>query len=1127
MRNSKQSRSLLSVGVATAIASLAAAGTAQVYAQDSAENAEMLEEVVVTGSRIQRDPNATASQPVTSVSSEDIAISGEFTITDVINDIPALFSSNTSENSLDGNQPADRADGTNTLNLRGLGEERTLVLVDGRRHVAGAAGTQAVDVGSIPIKLIERVEVLTGGASAVYGADAVTGVVNFILKDDYEGFEIDLQSGLSSERDARQSAISAIWGMNFDNGRGNVAMTVDYRTDEGLRAGERGPEGVLIGSGRDWVNPDLRFQQGDITGDTPNFQEFFNFQNTGLTDFGLQIPTEEQFIADYTAQFGMAPSISAAEQALFSQAANAPQRAVELGRTFPFTSGYGYIIPGNPFTFAGFDPDVPIDLDGNGRNDCQDSFTGYNSVFGAASFGVVGGCWNVDSNGNYAPVQDGRVAGNFQGFGGDSFNTIQQNQSYIITPEDKVTVNLIGHYDLNERMTVFGELKYGWQENENVEAPTSFWDLLFGAPDNPFLPAFIQPVADEVGGVAITLDPIGLGPSTRVTERETFRIVGGLEGTFENGWSYEISANYGKFEQSIERSNEVIVDRFLAAIDAVTDPATGQATCRSSVDPTTPVVATPFDIPAFDPGYYSFTPGDGQCVPLNIWAGETGITDEAVDFVTRATSEDAELEQTVISAYVAGDTSDFFELPAGAISFAVGAEYRKEESATSFDSYARGIIPAGAPFPEGTQLNTVSGNEQLLFQPVLGNTNEVGDYDATDVFIEVEVPLLSGAPMAESLVVDAAVRASDYSTIGEAFTWKAGISWAPVDDIRFRATVSEAVRAPNINELFAPTTGATYRPADPCDAAQINAIAADDPSLAAATQANCVADFASIGLNPIDANGNYAFTDPLSAAFPGTQGGNANLQEETAETYTIGLVFQPTFIDGLTVSVDYWNIEITDAIEEVTDQNIVDACYQVASLNEAFCSQFRRNSNSGSPQFGGFNFLQVTPINFAALESDGFDFQASYDFGIGEHGFNIGLSGTYVNDLNRFSDPLDSSVIDVELGEVNRPELAGNIFLNWYFKDLAVQWQTQYQDEQLLSFVEIDTAETLYGSSVMQDEYWQHDIAATFNIKETLSVYGGIRNLTDEKPFITNFGYPASPRGRYLYLGVNMVFGGF
>ncbi|MFK7829486.1 MAG: TonB-dependent receptor [Congregibacter sp.] len=1129
MRKYFQNRkTVMSCSVAAAVASLAAVGSATVQAQDVLDSSDpLLEEVVVTGSRIQRDPNAVASQPVTSVSAEDIKLSGEFSISDVINDVPALFSSTTSENSIDGNQGAEVADGTNTLNLRGLGTERTLVLVDGRRHVAGAAGTQAVDVSSIPIKLIERVEVLTGGASAVYGADAVTGVVNFVLKDDYEGFEVDVMTGMSSESDAEQSTISAIWGRNFSNGRGNIAITGDYRKDEGLRAGDRGVNGPLIGSGRDWVNPDLRFQQGEIGSGTPNFAEYFNFQNTGLTDFGLPIPTQDAFIADYTAQFGSAPNLTDAELALINRAGTAPQRAVELGRTFPFTSGYGYIIPGNPFTFDGFDPETPIDLDNNGRADCLDSFTGYNSVFGAESFGVIGGCWNVGADGSYAPVQDGRVAGNFQGFGGDSFNTIQRADSYIITPEERITLNLVSHFDINDRMTAFGEFKYSAQENENDERSTSFWDLLFGAPDNPFLPEFIQPLAQELGGVAITVDPIGIRPGTRITERETYRGVFGIEGTFKNGWTYELSGNYGRFEQRIERSSEVIVDRFFAAIDAVSDPASGQATCRSSVDPNAPPGTTPFDIPAWDPGYYSFTPGDGSCVPLNIWAGDTGITQDALDWVTRATTEEVTIEQTVFSGYVAGDTEDWFSLPAGPIAFAAGAEWRREESSQTFDSFALGVLPAGSPAGEGTNIGDISSNAQLLFQPSLANRNEVGAFEATDVFMEVSLPLLEGVPFAESLVFDAAIRASDYTTIGSAITWKTGLSWTPIEDVRFRSTFSEAVRAPNINELFAPQTGSTSRPPDPCDSAQINALAAGGQGqLAQQTQANCVADFAAIGLTPFDADGNYSFSDPLSAAFPAQQGGNPDLQEETAQSYTVGVVIQPRFLDGLTVSVDYWNIEIEDAISEVSDIDIVNACYQGSSLNPQFCDLVTRNSNSGSAQFGGFNFLQRTIVNFAALETDGVDFSVGYDFDIGEHGFGVQVAGTYVFDLNRFTDPQDSSIVDVELGEVNRPELAGNIFLNYSWRDLTVQWQTQYQDEQLLAFVEIDTFESLYGDSVMQDEFWQHDIAVSYAFKEQLSVYGGVRNVTDENPFITNFAYPASPRGRYFYLGLSMGFNG-
>lgn len=225
----------------------------------------MLEEIVVTGSRIARDANLSGALPVQTVGSERIQMSGEFSLADVINDVPALLSSVTSENSIDAAAGFD--DGANVLNLRGLGVDRTLVLVDGRRHVGGLQGSSAVDVGSIPMKLVERVEVLSGGASAIYGADAVTGVVNFIMKDNFEGFGIDVSYGISSEGDGQQTAITATWGTNFADDRGNIAISVDYRVDEGLTMADRPNQS--FGTGGDWVNPALRFQQGDIGGGTP------------------------------------------------------------------------------------------------------------------------------------------------------------------------------------------------------------------------------------------------------------------------------------------------------------------------------------------------------------------------------------------------------------------------------------------------------------------------------------------------------------------------------------------------------------------------------------------------------------------------------------------------------------------------------------------------------------------------------------------------------------------------------------------------------------------------------------------------------------------------------------------
>lgn len=1084
-----------------------------------AEEEAVLEEIVVTGSRLKRDANLTGALPVQTVDADAIRLSGAFSITDVINDVPALLSSVSSEQSIDAG--AAFTDGANVLNLRGLGTDRTLVLVNGRRHVGGVQGSSAVDIGSIPLKLIDRVEVLTGGASAVYGADAVTGVVNFLLKDDFEGFEIDANYALSEEGDGQQASISAIWGNNFDDGKGNITIALDYRSDEGLQVSDRnGAE--FIGSARDWVNPALRFQQGDINGETPNFSQYYNFFNTGLTNFGLNIPTEADFITDYTAEFGMAPTLTAAEMALFNRAANAPQRAVLPGRTFPFTSGFGYIIPGNPFTFDGFDPETPIDLDGNGNPDCLDSFTGYNSVFGAASFGVVGGCWNVTEDGRYLPVQDGLVAGNFQGFGGDSFNTIQNRRGDVVLPDDKISVNLLGHYDISDTATVFGELKYVNSETDTDARPNSFWDLLFGAPDNPFLPAFIQPIADATGGVATTIDPL-LFPSVRTTERDTIRAVIGIEGEFDNGWSYEVSANYGRYEESIDNSHATIVDRFFAAIDATTDPATGQPACRVEVDGTAPALTTPFDIPAWDPGYYSFTPGAGQCVPLNIWAGQPGVTQEAINFVTTPTQTDVELDQLVLSAFINGDSEAWFELPGGPVAFAAGLEYREETADASFDNFQRGIIPANSVLAAGTALNSVSDNNSLLFQPSLATVNESGEYDVTDFFIEASLPLLADVAGAEELTLEVAARFSDYSTIGEATTWKTNVIWAPVEDIAFRASISEAVRAPNITELFGPRTGTTFRPADPCDVAQISAIRADDPALADNFQNNCIADFQAIGIDPFDGNGDYAFADPLSAAFPGVEGGNPDLTEETADTLTFGFVFEPTFLEGFTMTVDYWSIEVEDAIAAVTAQNIVDGCYRGASLNNSFCSLFTRNSDPTSAQAGGFNSLTSTDINFAKLETSGYDFSVSYNFNVDEHNFTVGAQGTKVNELDFFTNPADLSEVDEELKEVGRPEWAGTVTATWDWQNWTVGWTSQFLGEQLVSFVEIDTAETLYGDAVFMDDTWIHNIFAEFRWDENFSVYGGINNLNEEDPFATDRAWPASPRGRMFFLGVTYV----
>ena len=1083
----------------------------QAFAQE-----DVIEEVIVTGSRIARDPNLTGALPVQSLTAEDIQSSGEFSLADVVNDVPALLVSLTQEQSVDRGSA-----GGNRLNLRGLGQTRTLVLVDGRRHVGGAQGSSSVDIGSIPQALVERVEVLTGGASAVYGADAVTGVVNFILRDDFEGLEIDAGFRTSEYMDAQQASFSLVYGENFANGRGNITFSADVRQDAGLKVHERA-DGLDAGSaGNGWAHPDLRFQKGDIGSNTPNFATFYDYGTTGLYHYGLNVPTSSaDFISDYTDEFGVAPNLTAAETALINRASNSPARSAQARSNFTITSGWGYIIPGNGFNFSGFDVETPVDLDGNGTPDCLDSFTGYNSAFSRAGFGIVGGCWSIQEDGSIRPVQDNIIASNFNGFGGDSYTATQEGLDDIVLPDEKIALNLLTHYDLTDTDTAFLELKYVTQGTDSENRPASFWDLLWGAPDNPFLPEFIRPVAEQNDGVGLTVDPLHFD-SGAVINRDTWRIVAGLEGEFDNGWTYEASFNYGRYDWEATQTGRVIIDRFFASLDAVTDPATGQPACRADVDPSAAARSTPFGIPPWDPGYFTFTPGAGTCVPLNLWAGNPGVTQEMEDWVTYTSMSELTLDQTVFSASVVGDSADWFELPGGPVGFAAGAEYREETSEAGFDSIQRGVIPSDSTFAAGSLVSDHSDNGSLGFDPSVIVGNETGAYDASDVFLEFSLPIMANTPGFEELTLDVAGRASNYSTIGNAESWKVNLVWAPIRDIALRGSVSQAVRAPNITELFGPEVGATARPADPCDIVNITSLREADATKAQNSINNCVQVFQSFGLDPFDSDGNYAWTDPLSARFSGVQSGNRDLSQETADTTTFGFVFSPSFFPGFILTMDYWDIVIDDAISSVGAQDIADGCYQGAMLNDSFCSLLGRNTDVNSPQAGGFNFIRFTNINFAKLETDGIDLSASYNFDIGAHNFNASVNGTKVNSLNNFTNPLDLNEIDPELGEIYRPEQAGSVFLTWSWGDLRVGWQSQYLGEMLFgaSRAEIETVDTLFGPAAYMGETWIHDLNARYTVNDEFTVYGGINNLTQASPFITENAFPTSPRGRMIFLG--------
>lgn len=1130
--------------LATAIAAASVTCALTMPAAAHADGAAPIEEVVVTGSRITRS-NATAAQPISTIGADELTKSGIPDLGEVMNKQPALLRSITGTNSIDfepNNSTETDNIGGGALDLRGLGFQRTLTLVNGRRHVSGIEGTSAVDVSTIPSALIERVEVLTGGNSAIYGADAVTGVVNFILKDDFEGMEIDFSPGVSRAGDAESTTGSFLFGRSFDDSRGNVVFAAQHTYQAGLQAGDRdflANDGLYDND----TNPALRFQNGDINAtDTPNFFQFYNFDNTGRFPVGARIPTADSFSNSFSGAFGSSPTLTATELALIERAASAPPQVFLPGRTFNITSPYGVVALGDfgiGATPLGSEPD----LDRNGTPDCLDSFTGYNSsLAGTSSFGAAGGCWYIDADGNPVPYRDGLVAGNFNQFGA-SQSFIAPNSPYAIPKEQSYSLNLNGNYDLTESVEVFVESKYVEQKIDFGGDAHNFTDLLYGAPDNPFLPAALAPFANNdgvdfvgPGGLYISRDSDDWGSNISTNERTTYRFVAGLRGDLEDlAMNWEFSGNYGRFERELKDREEFIADRFFAAIDVTTD-ASGAPVCRSDLDPTAYPRTTPFDIPSYVGGgvpssFFTFRPGDGQCKPANIWGGKGAVSQEALDFFTYQRTIEDEITQKVVNGFLSGESTPLFELPAGPIGYAVGFEWRDEESAQTFDSYDRGIIQVdgvtwdGIPFSAGDFVGDVSDAASLGSNPSVTLLSGSASYDVFDVFAEVSIPILAEQPFARELTLDAAWREADYSTFGSNSTYNVGLVWAPVDDVRFRGSHGEAVRVPNLFELYSPDQGAFFRPRDPCDESQLGLSA--DP---ANRQANCVAALQAINVpdeNIFAPDGSYVFVDPLSAGFPGVVGGNEDLDPETATTNTYGVVLQPSFAEwltGLTLSFDYWDIEIEDAISSVSAQNIVDSCYDSASIDNVFCGLLERNADPTSAQSGGFTYLRQVQLNFGAAEAEGWDATAGYAFDVADWGVNLNATLTRQMKLKLIqpSVPGQPDKIDDELEEMRRPEWSslGSIMLT--HGSFSFTWQTQYLSEQVLGYEdggEVETVDQNFGSAGWADEIFIHAVRFAFDYSNALTLYGGVDNVTDEDPFVTERAYPVNPRGRYFFGG--------
>lgn len=964
-------------------------------------------EVVVTGSRL-RLSEYTQPNPVVSLTEENLQESGITNLTDYLQDVPSLVSSIDLEAGADTTTPS--LVGINLLNLRNLGSVRTLTLVNGRRHVAANPGTTAVDTNSIPLALVDRVEILTGGASAVYGADGVSGVVNFILKQDFEGVDFRSQYGWADAGAGNDILVSGLVGGNFAQDRGNITFAVEYQESEDVKFDDRD----FTRTGQRvtfWSNPAERAAPGD----DPNIPDQVLLNDVRYIDTspGGSIYTN----------FNTAPTIS----------------------------GVSFLGDGSPFV-------------------------------------------------------DGVYLGGFSMQGGSGSLTDLFNDD-LLPGFERLSLNTTANYEVSPAFRLFGELKYNKTKSDFVAQPSYDYGLYIPL-DNPYIPA--AALADsltpgglglDIGGVLLARDNFDYGSLSYEVTRETWRGVVGVRGDLTDHLAYELSAVYGQTEQDVYAYNIRLNDRYFAATDVVR--VGGVDYCRSNLDPSAAPVGDFFAQFTFDPAYHgaTFTPGASSgCLPVNPF-GVGNNSAAAIDWFTTDAHQVSKIKQTVLNGFISGDTEPYFSLPAGPVGFVFGAEYRKEES-----DYRPSDIEELA--------------EELEYPiSTLGRgVRTVGEFDVTEAFTEISVPLLRDIEGAKELTLNAAYRFSDYSTSGTTDTWNVAGRWRINDTFMVRATRARAVRAPNINNLFAGNVQTFAALSDPCDID--NQVLGENPSV---RQANCAADLTALGVDPT------TFENTSSEAIGGFIRGNPDLQPETADTNTLGIVFTPYFIPGLYMSFDYYDVQIEDAIQSYSAQTIVNNCYDLERPNP-FCDLVERGTTGGNA--GRITSFFQVPGNIALYTTAGYDFTVRYRLDPANWGYQ-GDIGTL--DLSLIANKLqDLTFVEAEdatptnsVGAAGAPEHQVSFDATWRWRDLTVNYGWNWFEKTR----RFSRATLLSNPDIVEERYKyysarsSHELQVRYDFSEAVTVYGGVNNLTDQKPEPNAYDYPVSAMGRFFYVGMKARLG--
>jgi outer membrane receptor protein involved in Fe transport len=1030
------------------------------------------ENIIVTGSRIPQ-PNLTATSPVTVVNSQEVRLTGTTRAEDLINSLPQAFATQ-------GANIANGSTGTATLNLRGLGARRTLVLVNGRRLLPGDPSDSAADINAIPAFMIDRVDVLTGGASSVYGADAVAGVVNFIMDTNFEGVRLDTQYSLyqhnnsSSDQvlqeldrlnfgyptgnvaDGGSWDIGIAFGVGFDDGRGHITAYAGYRHTDPVLQGKRDYSACALTArtaAQVTATPSRLYQCGGSA--TSNPATIIAFEPTGdparpFTSTLFQIGPNRTLLPGFT-PFNFGPL-------------NHYQRPDER-----YTAGL----------FANYEISPAL------QPYVEFMFMDDRTVAQIAPSGNFGNTFSINCNNPLLSAQQ---------------------RAIICAPGNLVAPTVVRNPD--GTFSLASPPGNAAAPVATVGANTNDFGGNPAVPAGAFAPAtFIDPVTGlpyQRGFAQILRRNTEGGPRQDDLQHTEYRVVAGMRGDLDAVWSYDTYYQYGRTIFAQTYLNDFSISRIARAIDVIDNPNT------AAVDPTCRSV---------------LTGDDPNCVPWDIFNRSAAPSAASNAYLSTPGFTRGIVEQIVANASVTGNLGEYglqFPWASSGVGVALGVEYRKE----MLDFRSDIAFQTGDLSGQGAATLPVSG-----------------EYDVREVFAEARIPIIEESFIHE-LTLEVGYRYSDYGVADRSFstdTYKVAGFFAPIRDVRFRGGYNRAVRAPNIQELFAPQRVALDGNTDPCAGFTITA-----------ADTGCIAQ----GLRP----GQFIAPNPAEQ-YNGLIGGDANLTPEVADTLTAGVVIQPRWIPRFALTIDWFDIDIKNAINIIGADTIVGICTSTA--DPFFCSQVNRDQFGSLWRTSG-GFVRDLTRNIGGFKTRGVDIGASYSMDIGSLGnFGFNFQGTWldrlVTDTGITSPGVDRTFDCVGLyGTVcltPTPEWRHTARISYTHPDgvgLTFRWRhfgsvdldaTRGTGSTALGGLGADGNSNFPGANNLRPadlhlrsmNYF--DLAANFRVGDHFNFRMGVNNILDKDPPLVgqtncpgvfcngnSFANVYDSLGRYIFAGVTLDF---